>query len=231
MGPYGCRHDPLRLSLSSINLFPTFEYSQPDEYRFSHDSVFMARRIFEMYRQQDIRHWDCLDLCCGCGIIGLDFLFHLQTEALAGPKTFDFMDVQEIYQSHFLKNVKQLGDFTTQIEFITQNYQNLLAPELPQKYDLILANPPYFDPHQGALSPNAFKNRCRFFLDSTFKVFLEVICSRLKASGAAYFLSRDALKNLDLPEDAIKRGFTLEKLPPIRNTHFYKITQAEFLKK
>ncbi|MBV2168118.1 MAG: hypothetical protein KUL82_05355 [Bdellovibrio sp.] len=62
--------------MSSINPHYTFHYSQPEEYRFSHDSVMLARKVFERVSASAMENWRGLDLCSGCGIVGLDFLFH-----------------------------------------------------------------------------------------------------------------------------------------------------------
>jgi len=76
-------------------LFPTFEYSQPDEYHFSHDSVFLARRVFEFLRDKNIDPKTALDLCAGSGVIGLDLMFHLRSGGKQRPQVFDFLEVQE----------------------------------------------------------------------------------------------------------------------------------------
>jgi hypothetical protein len=94
--------------MSSINSHTTYNYSQPSEYRFSHDSVFLARRVFEFLCESDIQTFKALDLCSGCGIIGLDFIFHCLNELGQSPLSFDFMEVQSIYETHFFDNINGL---------------------------------------------------------------------------------------------------------------------------
>jgi tRNA1Val (adenine37-N6)-methyltransferase len=70
------------------------------------------------------------------------------------------------------------------------NYDVLLEKNWENKYDLIISNPPYFHAGHGMLSPSTFKNRCRFFLDSSFANFIVALANALAPDGAAYFLLR-----------------------------------------
>jgi tRNA1(Val) A37 N6-methylase TrmN6 len=178
--------------MSSINPHFTFNYSQPEEYRFSHDSVFLARRVFEMYQSQDISSLRGLDLCAGCGVIGLEFLFHCRKEHAQVPTKFDFLEVQsETYLTHFSKNIENLSGIATELSFVPENYNALLQERFQNQYDLILCNPPYFFVGQGTLSPSEFKNRCRFFLDSDFANLIKGIENALTPGGVAYLLLRE----------------------------------------
>lgn len=154
--------------------------------------------------------WQVLDLCAGCGIVGLDFLFHCLQNKLH-PAVFDFMEVQDVYRGHFDKNVSALteasraGDakLNCHVQFILQNYDILQTEEFSNRYDLILCNPPYFQPHQGTLSPSEFKNRCRFFIDSDLPSLLRGLENSLKPQGKAFVLLR-SLK--DHGEDIISQA-------------------------
>lgn len=79
--------------MASINSHFTFNYSQPEEYRLSHDSVFLAREIFEQLSALDLAGKRGLDVCAGCGIVGLDFLFHRRAAGQSVPEIFDFLEV------------------------------------------------------------------------------------------------------------------------------------------
>lgn len=176
--------------MSSKNPHFTFNYVQPDEYHFSHDSVFLAREVFERFTQ-DLTQVRALDLCSGCGIVGLDFLYHCKTSQKNFPKSFDFLEVQTIYQDYFKKNCLSFGSDLPQVSFVNQNYEVLKSKDYQSRYDLILSNPPYFRLNQGLLSPSEFKNRCRFFIDSDFKNLIEAIHHSLKPQGSAFILLRD----------------------------------------
>lgn len=181
--------------VSSINKYPTFHYSQPRDYHFSHDSVFLAREIFERHGDQLAQeHVQILDLCAGCGIVGLDLLFHqLKEKSFSGE--VDFLEVQEIYQEHFLKNKEILQSHfpnnPVSLNWVQNSYASVANSK---KYDLIVSNPPYFVVGQGLLSPNEFKNRCRFFVDSDWPTMIRFMQNSLKPEGQAYFLVREELK-------------------------------------
>ena len=186
--------------MSSINIYPTFNYSQPDDYHFSHDSVFLARQIFERCQSLlEKPNTKILDLCSGCGIVGLDFLYHVFKANINFTGQIDFLEIQEIYLKHFQKNKKTLNDIFSDsikkvdINFIQTNYAN---HKVIKKYDLIISNPPFFLKNQGLLSENEFKNRCRFFIDSDWQSLIQFIKSSLNLTGQAYFLLRDDLKKV-----------------------------------
>ena len=216
--------------MSTINPYYTFEYSQPSEYRFSHDSVFLARQIFELFSAEKIKALRALDLCAGCGIIGLDFLFHAHKELGVTPRSMDFLEIQEIYQPHFTTNKNRLGPIDCEIRFLQENYLVLTDREFYQNYDLILCNPPYFFPEMGRPSPSDFKNRCRFFIDSDFPSLLSGIANALAPSGQAYILVRDLPQHGWDSQKEIKSlldpSCEASLLGDIRGTHLVRITKT-----
>ncbi len=164
----------------------TYEYSQPEEYHFSLDSIltskFIATHMQEKNPQQDFR---VLDLCAGCGVMGFELAFH-QPQIC----NIDFLEVQEIYRQHFEKNKKIVNRPELNLIWLQMNYDELKSEKYQHKYDLIICNPPYFQMGQGKISPSEFKNRCRFFIDSTFRNLIEAIMNSLKEKGEAFVLLR-----------------------------------------
>ena len=206
--------------MTTINAYYTFAYSQPEEYRFSHDSVFLARQAFEYVKGQNQGNWRGLDICAGSGIIGLDFLFHCQNEKKQNLKSFSFLEVQEIYHPHFQKNVAT-SQVQTPCHWLQQNYEVLQTAEHHEKYDLILCNPPYFRVGQGKMSPSEFKNRCRFFIDSNFERLMKGIENALAPKGVAFLLLRDLQEHKWSPFAELHELLplcTFENLEPIRGT-------------
>ncbi len=214
--------------MSSINPHYTFNYSQPKEYHFSHDSVFLSRRIFEQMPTVDLTEARALDICSGSGIVGLDFLFHRREAGESVPARFDFLEIQDDYRPHFSENIKRLGPIKTEFNFLQHNYNDLLNPEFEKTYDLILSNPPYFFTWQGKLSPSEFKNRCRFFIDSDLKNLLLGIANSLKKSGVSYMLLRDLPEhkwNVMTEAEKFCHGkLNIELLGDVRGTHFVRLT-------
>jgi tRNA1Val (adenine37-N6)-methyltransferase len=149
----------------------------------------MARQVFER-EGPALKGARALDLCAGCGVVGLDLLVHCQKELRAYPAHVDFIEVQEVYRSHFNLNV-QRSQSSTAVRWLTRNYADLQLAEFAHTYDLILCNPPYFEQGMGRLSPSDFKNRCRFLLDCDFSTLIAGLVHALQPKGRAYLLLRD----------------------------------------
>lgn len=212
--------------MSSINPYYTLSYVQPDEYQFSHDSVFLARRVFELVQSENKNPKKVMDLCSGCGVIGIDYLVHLQNAGLPAPQKIDFLEVQSVYHPYFAKNISQIQKVNL-FEFLTINYSQVSNyKELESQYDLILCNPPYFQKEMGVLSSSEFKNRCRFFIDSDVDHLFKAIRYLLSPNGCAYILLKDLSQNGISMQEQLKNysdqlHFTF--LEKIRTTDFYKI--------
>lgn len=218
----------------------TYKYSQPEEYHFSIDSIEMPWEVAQHlkgrisedskerksspadYLKSKMRRWNAMDLCAGCGVIGFELNFHLPE-----VRNIDFVEVQEIYRPHFEENktkVQNPGEF----RFLNANYEELIQQdEFSKKYHLILCNPPYFKANQGKLSPSEFKNRCRFFMDSTFEKLIACIDHCLSDDGEAYMLLR-SLEDHDVDRLAELRTLTrgklkVENLTMIRGTFLLKM--------
>ncbi len=219
----------------------TYNYSQPEDYHFSIDSIEAAweisnylktciaedRKVKKLnladYLNYKMRSWKALDLCAGCGVIGFDLNFHLPAIC-----HIDFLEVQSEYRTHFETNkamIKNEGVFN----FIEANYETLLGDETKEKYHLIFSNPPYFRLGQGKLSTSEFKNRCRFFVDSSFNKLIEVYIHCLHPDGEGFLLLRD-LDDHDIDllgelRQLIEGRLSVENLAMIRGTFLLKLSK------
>jgi tRNA1Val (adenine37-N6)-methyltransferase len=164
----------------------TYSYKQPDEYHFCLDSIHLAEYLADHLRSRaDLGSLRVLDLCAGCGVIGLELSWYLRE-----LMWFDFIEVQEIYTDYFYQNVAEVNRPELTLQWHNLNYDVLLEKEWEAKFDLIVSNPPYFQAGHGMLSPSEFKNRCRFFLDSSFNNYILALANSLASGGEAYFLLR-----------------------------------------
>ncbi len=203
----------------------TYNYSQPEEYRFSIDSIEMPWEVAQYLKQvpaEKLKQWNVLDLCAGCGVLGFELNFHVQELS-----KIDFVEVQDVYKSHFEKNCELVHRENSEFRFLNLNYEKILLPEFEKRYQLILCNPPYFFPEQGKLSPSEFKNRCRFFIDSSFEKLIETIDFCLAMEGEAFILlreqedhSRDMLGEL---RQLLKGKMKCENFAMIRGTFLLKL--------
>ena len=189
-------------------------YSQPPDYRFSHDSVELAQRVSQFVRQTDVarvRPLKSLDVCAGSGVVGLEIARYSIL-----PLAIDFVEIQAEYLAHFERNlawIQGLGAVDPsaealpfQAEWREMNYEGLLTDGDAEKYDLVVSNPPFFDRGQGNLPPSPFKARARFFLDSSFETMCRVFAHVLRSGGRAYFLVRD------LGDHGLNRGESLDRI-------------------
>lgn len=193
----------------------TYHYAQPDAYHFSMDSIHLAEFVAKQLRaRDDLESLRVLDLCAGCGVIGLELSWYVRE-----LRQFDFVEIQDTYTSHFYENVARVNRPELQLRWHLLNYDELHGKDWEQKFDLIVSNPPYFLPEQGMLSPSEFKNRCRFFLDSSFANFIRAIVNSLVPGGQAYFLLRPLLHHgTDLFAE-------IQKILPSNTLSANKITQ------
>ena len=220
--------------MSSVNLYKTFNYAQPTEYRFSHDSVFLSRYVFEKMRFENLCYTNILDLCSGCGVVGLDFLFHVHKDLLAVPALIDFVELQKDYTPHFEQNTTSINSIfkiTAKLNLLNFNYQELKNYDsFRNKYNLILCNPPYFRPSQGRLSNSNFKNRCRFYIDSNLTELISCINYCLSPEGRAYVLIKDLSEhNIDVEYELRAQAelqLSFKKIGKIRSTDLFLFQKA-----
>ncbi len=197
----------------------TYNYKQPDEYHFSLDSIYLAEFVAtQMKSHTDLGSLRVLDLCAGCGVIGFQLSWHLRS-----VQHIDFIEVQDIYTDYFYQNLASVNRPELQCRWHRINYDELHEKNWEGKFDLIISNPPYFQISHGMPSPSEFKNRCRFYLDSSFENYIRALENSLANNGKAYFLLRPLKQHgLDLFSDIQKilkqTSVTVEKISNIRGT-------------
>lgn len=197
----------------------TYHYKQPDEYHFSLDSIHLAEFVAkQMQSRTDLDTLRVLDLCAGCGVIGIQLSWYLRS-----IQSIDFVEVQDIYTEYFNQNVATVNRPELQLRWHLLNYNELHKKNWGGKFDLIISNPPYFKENHGMLSPSQFKNRCRFYLDSSFENYIRALENSLATNGKAYFLLRPLKQHgLDLFADVQKilqeTSIKIEKISNIRGT-------------
>lgn len=182
----------------------------------------VAKEISTKYSADEIQNLRVLDLCSGCGVIGFELSWHLRA-----LKNFDFVEVQDIYAPHFKKNTEIVNRPELKCKLHIQNYEKLKGAEWESQFDVVVCNPPYFQVGQGKMSPSEFKNRCRFYIDSTFQNLVESILRVLKPTGSAFVLLRPLSEhklNLRTELERITSGRArLDFIADVRGTDLYRI--------
>lgn len=152
------------------------DYKQSDFYRFNSDSTFLVQHILK--KKSNPKY--ILDLCAGCGVIGLELCQNLNHLI-----TLDFVDVLSENNELITENIKLFSknNITTNI------YTSSIGEFNPScKYDLIVCNPPYFTQGNGKESSNYNRQVSRTFMIDSPEVLILKAKSVLAKNGKFYFL-------------------------------------------
>lgn len=99
----------------------TYNYKQPDEYHFSLDSVQLAQFVAtELQSHSALSSLRILDLCAGCGVVGMELSWHLPA-----IRQIDFIEVQDIYTDYFHQNLAHINRPELQCHWHLINYDEL----------------------------------------------------------------------------------------------------------
>ena len=97
------------------------DYSQPNFYHFSEDSIrladYVVSKIEEKNLSENQRSLNCLDLCAGCGVIGLEVVLK---GSFAGA--INFCEINRDYSSFLIENQKKLKSFKDLPEIRFNNF-------------------------------------------------------------------------------------------------------------
>lgn len=160
------------------------DYSQPDAYHFSEDSILLAKLAMSHPHTRKLNLKWVLDLCAGCGVVGIEFLLSYKESC-----SLDFVEEQEIFSAHIDQNVKNLIPIERQplIRKIIASFSSFTSLV---EYDLILCNPPYYFRGEGRLPPDPIKEKCHFIERADYIHLVQKLAHLLSKDGIAFFLSR-----------------------------------------
>lgn len=157
------------------------DYHQPEFYRFNEDSLALVKEVVHL----DLHPGSILDIGAGSGVIGIELALKL-----VAP-TIHFLELQKEWEPFLSKNIEQyLNDFQVKV------FWSSVGKWIPEiKYDLIVANPPYYLPENGRISPDQVRAKCRSFLEDDWGSLLSKSSSALAPGGKAFFVT--ARENLE----------------------------------
>ena len=156
-------------------------YSQPNFYSFNEDSLELINFSKGFIKSSD-NSLNLLDLCAGCGVIGIEAKAHIQA---VGKVTF--VELQSDFIPFINENLlnAECNDFEV--------FEGALSEQSfgDHEFDLIFSNPPYFLPENGRISPNEKRQICRSFQVDGWSVFFMKVRLWLKPKGLFFITVRD----------------------------------------
>lgn len=173
----------------------TFNYSQPDDYHFCLDSVLLPKMVAEQTSSSLTDDAVVMDLGSGCGVIGLEFLFH---QPRVGKMLL--LEKQTVFEPYIHQNITKLREVSSTSAEVNVRINDLrdLPLDMKESCDLLLVNPPYYFADEGLTPPNEVKANCHFFMSSSPEDFVRAIDFLLKPSvGEAYVLVKKPQRWMD----------------------------------
>ncbi len=147
-----------------------FVYSQPDFYHFSQSSVELAKYAFKNEPQKK----KVCDLFAGCGVVGREY-----AELSKNFTEITFIELQQSFMDHLRVNSEHLK----RAHLINDDFRNVKS----LAFDLILANPPFFEIGKARPSPDAQKNVCQM-RDYQWDEIIEWCKASLELGGSLFLL-------------------------------------------
>ncbi|MCO4792124.1 MAG: methyltransferase [Bacteriovoracaceae bacterium] len=154
----------------------SFSYSQPDEYHFSEDSIFLVNQVISDSSEDEFN--SVVDIGAGCGIVGLEFINKFEGTV----KNLTLLEPQSVYISHLNKNIQNhLSDTKVKI-------RNEKIQDIKLNVDLILCNPPYYDSGKGRIPENLVVKKSKFSEELSPRDLIKGVEKILSPGGRAYIL-------------------------------------------
>lgn len=159
-------------------LSKSVQYSQPNFYRFSEDSILLSKTVTKFIKDNNLNPKSGIDMCCGCGVIGIEVAKEFPDLRMS------FLELQDEFIPYLKENIEKFNLKDPRIYNV-----DLITFSADKKFDLITLNPPYFDKVSSRLSSDKNKLICRSILkDDAFKIIKS--CELSIKKGGYMFIVR-----------------------------------------
>lgn len=169
------------------------DYSQPDFYRFSEDSLRLVDFVAATYESGVNR---IADFGAGCGIIGIEASRRLW------PRELFLLEAQEEFRPHLEANLEGFLPDGVRSEIFVEKFSESRWNSMG--FDLVLCNPPFYLPGAGEISRDPRRHTCRSFHLDDWGILLRLLKRNLTANGEGVFVLPSEKKLLEKVEFEIR---------------------------
>ena len=149
-------------------------YQDDDFYKFTSDSIKLAKFC-------NIKHTDnVLDMCAGCGVVGL------YAYSICQCNTIVFNDIQPQMCDLIQQNI-QLNNLQNKCKVICKDLKELELGDFCKPLDVIICNPPYFKLN-GKIKQDDSVAMCRHEISTNLNIIIYTASRLIKDKGRFYFI-------------------------------------------
>ncbi len=166
-------------------------------YRFSVDSVLLADFV-------ERTHAEALDLCAGCGVVGLLLL------DLGRVGKVTAVEIDGLLAELAEKNAR-INGWSEKYAIFQEDYRRFTPPGDRAEFDLVVANPPYYPAGSGRRNPDGKEALGRHEQAGTLEDLVEKSASCLTPKGR-FCLVLPAFRLHELAVALARRGLRMKRL-------------------
>lgn len=181
------------------------KYWQPTFYKFNRDSIDLVDFVVAYCFQKNFFPAQVLDLCAGCGIIGLEFHRKIKRPV----EKLVFIERNDAFRESLIQNQQAFASSEVEIENFLAPFQDYTQT---QKFDLILSNPPYYNRERFRVSEEKHRAVARSFEPGFIELFVDFLTERLNSGGMAFFVFHESSQApfLSYPNIKIEKRISAE---------------------
>lgn len=168
-------------------------YSQPDFYRFGHDSIYLAKvaSFLAANITKDQKVFQGLDIGSGSGVVAIECILRLTNLSLW---QWHLIEKQNEFKMYLEENINQAKLQESITVYHEDFFDWSLNENCNSSFDLIVSNPPYYT--SGQLSPDVRRQLCRHWSDGSWQKFIQQGLILLRPNGIFIFLFHDSKYDL-----------------------------------